>query len=117
MSSILLFPLALVLGGPFMFGVLTTFTWIYFKLRKHASAQTTLIVVFCLLAVLASVMTAPYWVIGTNGFIASVAAYVLFVGMGVPKFSKLVRFLKLELDGDDSNDPKLPGDDNTALKK
>lgn len=117
MSSVLLFPLAIVLGGPFMFGVLTTFTWIYFKLRKHATAQTTLIVVFCLLAVLASLMTAPYWIVGTNGFFASVATYVLFVGMGVPKFAKLIRFLKLELDGDDSNDPQLPGDDVKSTKK
>ena len=70
-----------------------------------------------LLAILASLMTAPYWVVGQNGWLLSVGAYVLFVALGVPKFSKLVRFLKLELDGDDSNDPKLPDDDKTVGKK
>lgn len=115
--SILILPLALVLGGPFMFGVLTTTTWLYFKLRKQFTSQTALTVVFVMLAILASLMTAPYWVVGQNGWLLSVGAYVLFVALGVPKFSKLVRFLKLELDGDDNNDPKLPGDDATVGKK
>lgn len=108
--SILILPLAIVLGGPFMFGILTTSTWLYWKLRKTAgsTSQTALIVVFVLLAIVASLMTAPYWVVGQNGWLMSVGAYVLFVALGVPKFSKLMRFLKLEFDGDDSNDPKLP---------
>lgn len=115
--SILILPLALVLGGPFMFGVLTTSTWLYFKLRKRATSQTALTVVFVMLAILASIMTAPYWVVGQNGWLLSVGAYVLFVALGVPKFTKLMRFLKLELDGDDSNDPQLPGDDAKSAKK
>ncbi len=115
--SILILPLALVLGGPFMFGILTTMTWLYFKLRKRqVASQTALTAVFVVLAIVASLMTAPYWVVGQNGWLLSVGAYVLFVAMGVPKFSKLVRFLKLELDGDDSNDPKLPGDNSIAKK-
>ncbi len=110
MISILILPLVLILGGPFMFGILTTFSWLYWKLRKHFEPQTSLIVVFCLLAAVACLMSAPYWVIGTTGWLISACAYIAFVGMGVPKITRLVRFLKLENDGDDSNDPKLPGD-------
>lgn len=115
MSGILLFPLALILGGPFMFGVLTGSTKLYFMLRKQFNAQTSLTIIFCVLAVAACLMTAPYWVLGTNGYFATVGVYVFFVALGVPKFSKLLRFLNREFDGDDDNDvdvdatPKKPG--------
>ncbi|MGD9684518.1 MAG: hypothetical protein AB7W16_25420 [Candidatus Obscuribacterales bacterium] len=109
--SILLLPVALVLGFPFMVGVLIASLKLFRAVRKMASTQTAVIVVFCVLAACAGVMTAPYWVLGTYGYYATVGVYVLFVGIGVPKFAKLVRFLKRELDGDSSNDVPVPEND------
>lgn len=110
MNAILLLPLALVLGFPFMVGVLIGSQKLYRFTKKLTSKRTAIIVVFCLLAAAAGILTAPYWVLGTYGYMATVAVYVFFVGLGVPKFSKIFRFLTLELDGDAGNDVEVPED-------
>ena len=109
MSAILLLPVALILGGPFMFGLALAGGMLYRFASRFMSKSSARIVMFCMLAAAAGIMTAPYWVLGTYGYLATVAVYVLFVGIGVPKFSKLIRFLKLELDGDPSDDVDVPG--------
>lgn len=108
MSGILLLPVVLVLGFPFMVGVTIASLKLYNLAKGMSSSKTASIVVFCVLAAAAGIMTAPYWVLGTYGYLATVSVYVLFVGIGVPKFSKLLRFLKRELDGDSSNDIDVP---------
>lgn len=108
MSAILLLPLALVLGFPFMVGVIIGSRKLYGFVKNLSSKKTATIVVFCVLAAAAGIMTAPYWVLGTYGYLATVSVYVLFVGLGVPKFSKILRFLTLELDGDSGNDVDVP---------
>ncbi|MBZ0189994.1 MAG: hypothetical protein K8F91_27365 [Candidatus Obscuribacterales bacterium] len=110
MSAILLLPLVLILGGPFMFGVVIGATKLHTLLRKGFSAKTSFIATLCVLAACAGLMTAPYWVLGTTGYLLMTGVYVLFVGIGATKFRKFARFLKRELDSDNTNDIEIPED-------
>lgn len=107
---------ALALSPFFGLGCLTVFAFIYWKLRKHFSNQTCLIVVLCMLALMVSLMTAPYYSLGgANSYLISVITYVVLVGLGVPKFRRLMLFFKREFDGDPDND--IPVDDAPSSKK
>lgn len=110
MNAILLLPLVLVLGGPFMFGVVIAATKLHQLLRKGFSPRASFITVFCILAAAAALMTAPYWVLGGKGYLVVAGVYVLFVGIGASRFRKLIRFLKRELDSNDENDVEIPED-------
>lgn len=98
------------LGFPFMVGAWTVGLKVYNFLNSKLGDKASFIVTLCLAAAVLSLMTAPVWLLGWKGYAVVSAVYVTMVGLGASHTYRVLEFLKLELDGDDSNDVPLPGE-------
>ena len=110
----LTFILAFFLGFPMMIGVWIAAVKLHKFVSGYANSQTSFIVTLCTIAAAMSLMTAPAWLIGLQGYAVVSVVYVVFVALGAPHLYRLGRFLSLELDADSGNDVPLPGSDKAA---
>lgn len=112
-SNILFLPIILLIGFPACIGAFKFVMWVHkvatdrFKLKP----PTAFVVALCTLAVLMSFFTAPYWFLGTTGWLVLTGVYVTFVAMGAKNTYRIIIFLKRELDTDETNDVPLFKDD------
>jgi len=109
--NVLLFIPALLLGFPFVVGSWIAASRVYKFLTSKFSDQTSFVVTLCLAAAVLSLLTAPAWLIGWQGYAIVCAVYVIFVGVGAPHIRRLLKFLAIELDSDPTNDVPLPEDE------
>lgn len=108
--NVLLFIPALLLGFPFCVGGWIAASRLYTFLAARFSGQTSFVTTLCVMAAALSLLTAPAWLIGWQGYAIVSAVYVLFVGIGAPHIRRLLKFLAIELDTDPTNDVPLPED-------
>ncbi len=109
----LLFIPALLLGFPLVIGAWIAGTRIYNFIKKQTgNSQTAFVVTLCLMAAALSLMTAPVWLLGWQGYAVVSAVYITFVGIGAPHVLRVLRFLAIELDSDPDNDIPLPVETN-----
>ena len=107
--SVLLFIPALLLGFPFVIGGWIAAMRVYnFTKKMVDSQQTAGVITLCLIAAVLSLMTAPAWILGWQGYAVVCAVYVTFVGIGAPHTLRVARFLSIELDSNPDNDVPLP---------
>jgi len=118
-TSILFLPIILLIGFPACIGAFKFVMWVHKLCRGRfgLNPQTAFVVALCTLALLMSFFTAPYWFIGTTGWLVLTAVYVTFVGMGAKNTYRIIVFLRRELDGDDTNDVPLFKDDAPETTK
>lgn len=114
MNTLLFIP-ALLLGFPMVIGVWIAAMRFYTFLANRTKNQTAFVVTLCVMAAVLSLMTAPAWLIGWQGYAVVCAVYVVFVAVGAPHVFRVLRFLAIELDSDPNNDVPLPEGD--AVKK
>jgi len=110
----LLFPLAFFLGFPLIIGVWLAAVKLFRALRTQFNGQTAFAVTLCAIAAALSLMTAPFWLIGAEGYIVVSVVYIGFVAYGAPHVYRVLRFLALELDGNAADQVKLPGDEKNS---
>lgn len=111
MSSLLFIP-AFLLGFPLIVGVWKAALQVFKFSSNYANRQTSFIVTLCLIGALLSLMTAPAWLLGWQGYAVVVGVYLVFLAIGGRSTLRVGDFLSRELDGDASNDVPLPGDKN-----
>ncbi len=103
---------AIFLGFPLVVGLWTTALQVKKFLNARLSSQNSFVATLVLLALLACLVTAPVYVLGTNGYLVVCGVYILFVAIGAKRSWRILQIMQNELDGDDSNDVPLPGDKN-----
>ncbi len=115
MSTLLFIP-AFLLGFPMIIGVWLAGLKVYKFIREHSSSQTAFVTALCIIAACLSLLTAPIWLLGWQGYAVVCAVYVAFVAVGAPHVFRTFRFLSLELDGNPEDQVPLPGDDSAKKK-
>lgn len=115
MSTLLFIP-AFFIGFPMVIGVWMTGLKLFNFLCARTSKQTAFVVTLCALAALLSLMSAPAWLLGWQGYALVAAVYVGFVAFGAPHLMRVMRFLSLELDSDPNNDVSLPEEESKKSK-
>lgn len=108
----LLFIVAFFLGFPLVIGVWLAGVKLFKLASNHMNDQSAFVLALCVIAGVLSLLTAPVWLLGWQGYAVVCAVYVAFVGYGAPHIFRVLRFLALELDANPNNDVPLPGDDN-----
>lgn len=102
---------AIFLGFPLVVGLWTTALQVKRFLNAHLSSQNSFVATLVLAALLVCLVTAPIYVLGTNGYLVVCGVYILFVALGAKRSWRILQLMQNELDGDDSNDVPLPGND------
>jgi len=102
---------AIFLGFPLVIGLWTVALKVKKFLNTHLSSQNAFVALLVLLAGLVCLVTAPVYILGTNGYLVVCGVYVLFVALGAKRSWRILSLMQNELDGDDSNDVPLPGGD------
>lgn len=107
--SMLMFPVVVLMGIPAGIGFLTVAVKLFYALNKQFKKETSFVIALCVMAVLLSAFSAPYWFLGRTGWLILTGLYVFFVAMGGRHTFRIVKFIYRELDNDPSND--IPMDD------
>ncbi len=115
--NILLFVPAVILGFPLMMGAWLASVKLYKALATKFSKQTSFVVTLCLGAFVLSLLTAPAWLVGIQGYALCSLISIGFIAYGAPHLFRVMRFIELELDGNPDNDVPLPNDDNKPASK